>query len=52
LQTDGSTKRVDVVSSTIVNDLVVVKGGLQEGDTLMTAQNNGLPAGGPFGGGG
>jgi HlyD family secretion protein len=52
LQTDGSTKRVEVVSSTIVNDLVVVKGDLQDGDTLMTAQDNGLPSGGLFGGGG
>jgi RND family efflux transporter MFP subunit len=48
LQADGTSKRVEVISSTIVNDLVVVTGDLQEGDTLMTAQNNTLPAGGPF----
>jgi len=50
IQVDGSTKRADVVSSTIVGDLVVVKGNLKEGDTLAGAQNNNLPGGGPFGG--
>jgi RND family efflux transporter MFP subunit len=50
IQVDGSTKRVDVVSSTIAGDLVVVKGNLKEGDTLAWAQNNNLPGGGPFGG--
>ena len=50
IQVDGSTKRVDVVSSTIVGDLVVVKGNLKEGDNLAWAQNNNLPGGGPFGG--
>jgi multidrug efflux pump subunit AcrA (membrane-fusion protein) len=49
MQSDGTSKRVDVISSTIVDDLVVVTGDLQEGDTLITAQNNALPVGGPFG---
>jgi len=53
VQGDGSTKRVDVETSTIVNDLVVVTGDLKEGDSLTTAQSNNLqgPGGGPFGGG-
>jgi RND family efflux transporter MFP subunit len=50
IQVDGSTKRVDVVSSTIAGDRVVVKGNLKEGDTLAWAQNNNFPGGGPFGG--
>ena len=32
VQADGSTKRVDVVSGTIVGDLVTVTGDLKEGD--------------------
>ena len=50
IQVDGSTKRVDVASSTIAGDLVVVKGNMKEGDTLAWAQNNNFPGGGPFGG--
>lgn len=52
VQADGSTKRVEIVSGSIVDDLVVVTGDLQEDDTLTTSQNNGLPGpgGGPFGG--
>jgi multidrug efflux pump subunit AcrA (membrane-fusion protein) len=50
MRSDGTSERVNVVSSTIVDDLVVVTGDLQEGDTLMTAQNNALPSGGPFDG--
>lgn len=50
IQVDGSTKRVDVASSTIAGDRVVVKGNLKEGDTLAWAQNNNFPGGGPFGG--
>jgi HlyD family secretion protein len=37
VQSNGSTKRVDVVSSTIVGDHVVVTGDLKEGDILSTA---------------
>ena len=53
IQDDGSTKRVAVVSSTIVGDLVVVTGDLKEGDSLATGQSNDLqgPGGGLFGGG-
>jgi len=48
LQADGSTKRVDVVSSMIVGDRVVVTGDLKEGDSLTTSQKS---SGGSFGGG-
>jgi HlyD family secretion protein len=37
VQPNGSAKRVDVVSSTIVGDHVVVTGDLKEGDTLTTS---------------
>jgi len=37
LQADGSTKRVDVVSATVVGDLVVVTGDLKEGETVTTS---------------
>ena len=52
VQADGSTKRVDVETGTIVDDLVVVTGELKKGDTLTTSQNNGIPrpGGRPFGG--
>ena len=52
VQADGSTKRVDVETGTIVDDLVVVTGELKKGDTLTTSQNNSIPrpGGGPFGG--
>jgi len=46
VQADRSTKRVDVVSGTIVENLVTVTGDLQEGDTLTAAQNNSLLGGG------
>ena len=51
LQPDGSTKRVNIVSSSIVGNLVAVTGDLKEGDVLTTSQNSGVPQGGPFGGG-
>ncbi|MBN8654986.1 MAG: efflux RND transporter periplasmic adaptor subunit [Anaerolineae bacterium] len=51
LQSDGSTKRVDIVSSEIVGDLVTVVGELKEGDVLMISQTSGAPSSGPFGGG-
>jgi len=53
IQADGSTKRVSVVSHTIVGDLVTVTGDLKEGDSLAANQSNGSPGpgGGPFGGG-
>ena len=37
VQADGSTKRVDVVSGTVVDDLVVVTGDLKEGETVTTS---------------
>ncbi|HMB24295.1 MAG TPA: efflux RND transporter periplasmic adaptor subunit [Anaerolineales bacterium] len=49
VQPDGSTKRVDVSSGTIVGDLVTVSGDLKEGDTLTIASRNDLPQG-MFGG--
>jgi HlyD family secretion protein len=49
LQADGSTKRVDVVSSTIVGDRVVVTGDLKEGDSLTTSQTVNAAPRGPFG---
>lgn len=51
VQTDGSTKRVDVETGASQGDLVIVTGNLKEGDTLTISQNgNGGPSG-PFGGG-
>ena len=53
VQDDGSTKRVSVVSHTIVGDLVTVTGDLKEGDSLAANQSNGSPGPGRglFGGG-
>jgi HlyD family secretion protein len=54
IQQDGTTKRVDVVSGTIVGDAVTVTGDLKEGDQLSTTQSSdqGQRRGGfgPFGG--
>lgn len=50
VQANGSTRRVDVVSGTIVGDRVVVTGNLKEGDRLTTVQpNNTLRPRGFFG---
>jgi len=49
LQADGSSKRVDVVSSTIVGDRVVVTGNLKEGDSLTASQKGNAAPRGPFG---
>jgi HlyD family secretion protein len=52
IQSDGSTKRVDVVSGTIQGDLVTVTGDLHEGDRLSTTQGTTTTAPrGLFGGG-
>ena len=51
IQSDGSTKRVDVVSGSIVGDQVVVTGDLQDGDRIQLVQANGFEAPNPFGGG-
>ncbi len=51
IQSDGSTKRVDVVSGSIVGDQVVVTGGLQDGDRIQLVQTSGFEAPNPFDGG-
>jgi len=38
VQADGSMKRADAASSTIVGDQVVVTGDLKESDSLTTSQ--------------
>jgi HlyD family secretion protein len=49
---DGSSKRVDVVSGAIVDDMVVVTGDLQEGDRVLVNDASSFNAPNPFGGGG
>jgi len=49
VQSDSSTKRVDVVSGSIMGDKVVVTGDLQVGDVVQS--NQARNASGPFGGG-
>jgi len=51
VQNDGSVKRVDVVSGTIVGDLVVVSGDLQKGDVVQVNNGSSFNAPNPFGGG-
>ena len=51
LQGDSSTKRVDVVSGVIVDDLVVVNGDLQEGQSVLVNNGSSFNAPNPFGGG-
>jgi HlyD family secretion protein len=54
IQSDDSTKRVDVVSSSIVGDLVVVTGDLQAGDRIQLVQTSSVAspnALGPLSGG-
>ncbi len=48
IQSDGSTKRVDVVSGAIVGDMVVVSGGLQEGERVQANQQSSFNAPNPF----
>lgn len=52
LQNNGSTKRVDVISGVIVNDLVVVNGDLVEGQIVLSNNASSFTAPNPFGGGG
>jgi HlyD family secretion protein len=47
-QSDGSTKRVDVVSGEIVNDLVVVSGDLQAGQSVLVNSGSSFEAPNPF----
>ena len=50
IQTDGSTARVDVVSGSIIGDLVAVTGDLKEGDSIQLVYS-GITAPNPFAGG-
>ncbi len=52
LQNNGSTKRIDVISGVIVNDLVVVNGDLVEGQIVLSNNASSFTAPNPFGGGG
>lgn len=52
IQTDGSSARVDVVSGSIVDDVVVVTGDLKEGDRLQLINDGGFQAPNPLQGGG
>lgn len=51
IQNDGSTARVDIVSGSIVGDLVAVSGNLKEGERVQSVRENSFSAPGPFGGG-
>lgn len=51
IQADGSTKRVDIISGSIVGDLVAMTGDLKVGDSVSTQSNEDQVPGGPFGGG-
>ena len=52
VQGDGTTRRVDVVSGSIIGDLVAVTGDLKEGDRISTESNQSQgPSFGPGGGG-
>jgi len=50
VQSDGSTKRIDIVSGAIVGDEVVVTGDLKEGDWIQMVSQSSFQAPG-FGGG-
>lgn len=52
VQSDGLTKRVDVVSGAIVDDLVIVSGDLKEGQRVQVNSATSFRAPNPFGGGG
>jgi RND family efflux transporter MFP subunit len=51
VQSDGSTKHVDVISGAILGDMVVVSGGLQAGERVQSNQANSFEAPNPFSGG-
>jgi HlyD family secretion protein len=51
VQSDGSSKRVDIVSGVIVGDKVTVTGDLKEGDRLLLNDGSSFEAPNPFGGG-
>lgn len=50
LQSDETTQRVDIISSIIVGDYVVVSGDLKEGQTLKVNDGTSFEAPNPFGG--
>lgn len=53
IESDGSTRRVDVVGGAIVGDLVAVTGDLKEGDRvslMLNSEDNNSQAPNPFGG--
>jgi len=50
IQSDASTKRVDIVSGTIVGDQVIVTGDLAEGDRIELVHVSSFEAPNPFGG--
>jgi HlyD family secretion protein len=52
LQSDGTKKRVDIVTGAIVGDHVVVSGDLIDGDRLQLNDKSSFNAPNPFGGGG
>lgn len=52
MHSDGTPKRVDVVSGAIVDEHVVVTGDLQVGDRVLVNTGGGFEAPNPFGGGG
>jgi HlyD family secretion protein len=51
IQSDNTTKRVSVVSGSIVGDVVAVTGDVKEGDRLQLIDDGGFQAPNPFGGG-
>jgi len=51
VQSDGSAKRVDVVSGSIVGDQVVITGALKEGDSVELVHKSSFDAPNPFSGG-
>lgn len=52
IESDGSTRRVDVVGGVIVGDMVAVTGDLQEGERISTVRaNTGFEPPNPFQGG-
>jgi len=51
IQSDNTTKRVDVISGSIIGDLVVVTGDLQEGNRLQLVATSSFEAPNPMGGG-
>ena len=51
IQNDASTKRVDIISGSIVGDQVIVTGDLNEGDRIQLVSVSSFEAPNPFGGG-